>query len=174
MAGNKIRVLARDGETIYRFAIVDQIDDGSGLLLWFHHSQEKVSRHSDGRTWARTAGAGEQVEPAIRVRYSDITQEEIHAVAIPSDLTFRTKPYHGNANEAFVFSTTTLAHNASFAVQLVDPVYLSPALEAWKRHPQYVSAQTCSTNWGGKALIMTVLHDPVSTSSVSSGPQRSC
>ena len=160
-----IRVLAKDQQTHYRFGTVDRIDDGSGLMVWLQHSAEKVSRHSDGKTWIRTAGAGERTEPSIRVPFSNITREVVHAVQIPSDLTYRTKPFHGKTDNAFVFSSTVLNHNPTFAAELVDPTVLPAAMEEWRRNPRYVSAQTCSTGWGGKTLILTVLHDPAVPSS---------
>jgi len=159
-----IRILAKDQQTYYRFGTVDHLDDGSGVLLWLQHSAEKVSRHSDGKTWIRTVGAGEQTLPSVRVPFSDITQEVVHAVQIPSDLTYRTKPFRGKTEDAFVFSSTVLNHHPTFAAELVDPAMLPAAMDAWRRNPRYVSAQTCSTGWGGKTLILTVLHDPAVSS----------
>src|ERR1700758_3869998 len=138
--GQRIRILAKDGQAHYRFGSVDRLDDGSGVMLWLQHSQQKVSRHSDGKTWIRTAGSGMQTQPSLRVPFSDIAHEVVHDVQIPSDLTYRTRQFHGNTDGAFVFSSTVLNHNPRFAAELVDPAMLPAALDAWRRNPGYVSA----------------------------------
>lgn len=155
----QFRVLVQDGDSLYRFAQVDQLDEGQGVLLYFHHSGEKVSRHSDGRTWKREAGAGDVSRPEIRVPFSDIHHEIVHKVSIQADPPPRTKPFLGNSSNAFIFSSTVLPHNAAFAAELVDRSMVEQTLLGWSTRADYVSAQACSTHLVNKALILTVLHD---------------
>ena len=49
--------------------------------------------------------------------------------------------------------------NATFAAEIVDDTRLPNVLDAWHKHPDYVSAQTCRANELGKTVILTVLNN---------------
>ncbi len=91
--------------------------------------------------------------------FSDIQHERISAVPIPVDATNQLPLYHGDrVDDAFVFSSTVMNSNGTFAAEIVDDSQLSETLSAWQACPDYVSAQTCRSNELGKTVILTVLN----------------
>jgi hypothetical protein len=155
---DKFLVLVRDEDTYYKYAKVDWLDEGQGLFLYDYHIGEKLSRHSNGNVYRRPAGAGQHVPPTTAVPFSDITHEVVKQVPIPSNVSVGLEQCsRATPSNAFVFSSTALQSNATFAAELVDDSLLSNVLQAWQNHPDYVSAQTCRANNLGKNVVLTVL-----------------
>lgn len=155
---SKLRILMRDGDAYYKYANVDWLDGGNGLLIYDYASGEKLSRHEDGHIYSRIAGAGEHSAPSTTVPFSDISHETVRQVPIPPEVAPQLQPYQGDESNCFVFSSTCLSSNATFAAEIVDDENLSPVLEMWTQHPDYVSAQTCRSNEAGKSVVLTVLN----------------
>jgi hypothetical protein len=153
-----LRILAQEGNRYFKYAKVDSLEAGNGLLIYDYHTGEKISRHSDGKVYTRVAGSGARVPPSTSVPFSQIQREVVRSVSIPSDATQRMSTYSGNTQNCFIFSSTVLSSNGAFAAEIVDLAALQPALEAWKHHPDYVSAQTYRGTGTGKAVILTVLN----------------
>ena len=99
---DRIDILAESDGTLYKAGKVATLDSGKGVMVYAWGT--KVSRHANGKVYAGPVGSGEAREVSLEVPSSDITTEEIHRTAIPSDLTFRLEPYSGQqAESAFVF-----------------------------------------------------------------------
>lgn len=155
----ELRILVQDGSLYRKYAKVDWLDSGNGVLIYDYQTGRKLSRHSDGRIWDRIGGAGQPASLSTSVPFSDIEHEQVYAVPIPVDATNELPLYHGERiADAFVFSSTVMNSNGTFAAEIVDNSRLSRTLAAWRAHPAYVSAQTCRSNELGKMLILTVLN----------------
>jgi len=153
-----LRILAQEGSRFFKYAKVDLLDGGNGLLIYDYQTREKLSRHSDGKTFSRVPGSASQPPPTTSVPFSQIKREVVKWVSIPSDATLRMSTYSGDTKKSFIFSTTVLKSNGAFAAEVVDSAALEPALDAWKNHPDYVSAQTYRDTGTGKAVILTILN----------------
>ena len=160
----KLRIYARGEAGLYEFAVVDWLDGDNGILLFFHHSKTKLSRHSDGRTYERIAGSGHTREPELRVPFSQISREVVKEVRIPSDLTYgrrvRAGPLPGNG---VAFPASVLASATSFAAEVVDNQLLESTVRAWHEMPACLSLQTWQTSGFAKTLVLTVLSSSSTT-----------
>jgi hypothetical protein len=154
-----LRVLIDDEGRYYRFAKADVMDQGHGLIVWLEPNQIKTSRHSDGRTLSGEAGRGQAREQSLRVPFSDIRHELVCCIPIPSDATITGKPFSGTTGKAFVFPSSALRSNSSFAAELADAEDLPHVLRAWEAHPGVVSAQTWVSSGAGKALVLTIVSE---------------
>ena len=155
---SKLRILVQDGDRFFSYAKVDLLDAGNGLLIYDYASGEKLSRHSDGRTFARVPGSGANPPPTTSVPFSQIRREVVRAVSIPVDVTQRMSTYSGDTTKCFVFSSTVLPSNGTFAAEVVDSGEVEPVLETWRNYPDYVSAQTYRPTGTGKTVILTILN----------------
>lgn len=156
---SKIPILIEQKGTYYKYAKVDSLDAGKGVLIYDYRGGRKISRHADGTRWDRIAGAGEHVPPATSVKYSDIRHEVIWEVPLPVDTLEHLDPLAGTVpSNAFVFSSTVLSSYGTFAAELVADEDVDAVAKAWARNPYYVSAQSCRTNVNGKTLILTALN----------------
>jgi hypothetical protein len=155
---SNLRILAKEGSRFFKYAKVDLLDGGNGLLIYDYCSREKLSRHSDGRQFARVPGVAGGPDPTTSVPFSQIRREVVKEVAIPSNATERMSTYSGDAKKCFVFSSTVLSSNGTFTAEVVDSAELQPVLDAWKNHPEYVSAQTHRPTGTGKTVVLTILN----------------
>jgi len=151
----KINLFVSQESGFYKVGIADWADDGNGLILFFSHNSEKVSRHSDGSTFIGSVGVPRPRE--LRVPFSAIAQERVHEVSLPSDLTTRVPTRSTAPRGAFVFPSGVLSSQASIAAEVVDDKSLDSTLNAWAQYPGTVSAQTVRPNNLGKNLVLTVL-----------------
>ena len=155
---SNLRILAKDGSRFFKYAKVDLLDGGNGLLIYDYYSNEKLSRHSDGKRYARVPGVAGGPQPTTSVPFSQIKREVVKEVAIPANATERMSTYSGDAKKCFVFSSTVLSSNRTFTAEVVDSGELDPVLAAWKNHPEYVSAQTYRPTGTGKTVVLTILN----------------
>lgn len=154
----KLRILVDESGTLYKYANVDWLDGGQGLLIYDYYSGEKLSRHPN-QTYQRVGGAGAHTAPTTELPFSDIEHQVVREARIPSDATQHLPKYHGTAStDAFVFSSTVMQSNGTFAAELVADGRIQETLAAWRRHPDYLSAQTCRSNQQGHSVILTVLN----------------
>jgi hypothetical protein len=153
----KLRILVKDADVYYKYANVDWLDGGQGLLLYDYYTGEKLSRHPN-QIFLRVPGSGQHQAPSTAIPFSSVDQEVIRQVAIPSDLTTQLPKYQGDPADCFVFSSTVISSNGTFAAELVRDSGLQATLAAWERHPEFVSAQTCRANTQGQSVILTLLN----------------
>lgn len=144
----------------YRYAKIDWLDDGDGVLMYEYGPERKLSRHEDGNTFDGVVGQEIDRSATTRIPFSDIEREEIRNVRIPSDLTQNLERLNGSPGpHDFTFSSTVLnASHATFAAEIVDDRNREAVLDLWQEHPDYVSAQTAVSNEAGKSLVLTVLN----------------
>jgi hypothetical protein len=95
-----IRVLAREGDKLFRVGKIAQLDAGNGLMVYTEAPARKQSIHSDGSHWDRCVGAGRRSQPTFRTPPSVTTLQTGVSVPISSDLTYRTRPFLGKAENA--------------------------------------------------------------------------
>ncbi len=155
---SKLPILVQDGDRYFKYAKVDLLDGGNGLLIYDYPTGEKVSRHADGKVYARVPGVGSGAGPSTSVPFSKIQHEIVREVAIPSDATVRGTTFRGDFSKAFIFSSTVLNSRGTFAAEIVADASLEPVLNSWRQHPAYVSAQTYRATGTGKTVILTVLN----------------
>ena len=155
---SKLRILAQEGSRFFKYAMVDLLDSGNGLMIYDYQTREKLSRHSDGKSFSRVAGSGSKPQATTSVPFSQIKREVVKWASIPSDATLRMSTYSGDTEKCFIFSSTVLKSNGAFAAEVADTSALQPVLEAWKNHPDYVSAQTYRATGTGKTVILTILN----------------
>ena len=156
---SKLLILVRDGGKLFKYAKADLLDGGNGLLLYDYQTREKVSRHSDGNVFSRVAGSGHHPQPTTTLPFSEIRHEVVRTVPIRSDATFNLPLCERRrSSNAFVFSSTVMRSNGTFAAEVVDETQLPEVLAAWQDHPDFVSAQTCRPTGHGKTVILTVLN----------------
>jgi hypothetical protein len=156
---SKLRILARDGDRFFSYAKVDLLDGGNGLLIYDYHSGEKLSRHSDGKTFTRVPRSGASPAPTTSVPFSQIKREMVRTVSIPVDATQRMSTYSGDPSKSFVFSSTVLRSNGAFAAEVVDTAELPAVLETYRNRSDYVSAQTYHPTGTGKTVLLTILNE---------------
>ena len=146
-------------EHLYKYAYVDRLDQGDGLLVVIPYIREKASRHRDGETYDGSFGTGEDRPLEVRVPFSEITDEIVKSAPITSGVITEEFRLTGLVPEnALIFSSTVLHSASSFAAQVVDDSRLSKALRAWETHPDVLSAQTYRSNERGKTIILSVIH----------------
>ena len=144
---SKLPILVKEGDRYYKYAKVDLLDGGNGLLIYDYHSGEKVSRHSDGNVYARIPGTGSSLAPTTTIPFSQIEREVVRSVPIPSDTTVRGSTYSGDVSRALVFSSTVLRSNGTFAAEIVADAQLVPVLASWRNHPRLPERANMATYW---------------------------
>ena len=155
---SNLPILVKDGERYFKYAKVDLLDGGQGLLIYDYQTREKISRHADGKTYTRVVGTHSKPSPTTTVPFSQVQREVVRSVPIPSDATVRGSTFRGDVSKALIFSSTVLSSNGTFAAEIVDGGQLKAVLTSWQHHPDYVSAQTYRPAGAGKAVILTVLN----------------
>lgn len=155
-----LRILVHDQERseLRRYAKVDLLDGGNGLMIYDYESRTKLSLHEDGTVYERTAGAGEHTAPGTTIPFSKIQQQTVRQVSIPPDSLTRLPVYTGNPEGHLVFSSTVFPSNGTFAAEIVDDSRVAETRAAWETRPDYVSAQTWRPTGTGKTVFLTILN----------------
>ncbi len=163
MTLKNMRILVKDGDRYYKVGKAATTKQGRDVYITLENTF-KLSRHGDGNVWASPIGESTSAGRSYTLccPTSDVTQEELCNVALPSDLTVRGTPYDiSNLGKggALTFSSTALASsNVSFGAQLVDNSQLSASLNALHQSPGVVSASTYRETGVNKTLVLWVSH----------------
>ena len=167
MALKNMRILVEDGGDYYRVGKADTTKEGRDIYITLNHTFEgryNVSRHGDGNVWAGPISESDQTgrSHTLCCPTSDVTQEMLCNVPLPSDLTVRGTLYDGpqiTDGSAFTFSNTALqSPNVAFGAQLVENSQLSECLEALEQRPGVISASTYRETGVGKTVVLWISH----------------
>ena len=158
MALRKIPVFVRDGESFYKYATIDWLDSGNGVMVHNQASGEKLSRHSNGNTFARVPGSPGGTR-STSVPFSDIEHEIVTQVPIPSSFTWGRRPWtKALPGGAVTFSSTVLESRGTFVAEVAAEHRLAGVVAAYEHHPCFLSAQTHHDNGLGKTLVVSILN----------------
>lgn len=168
-----IRILAEDGGQFFRVGKVAAIDSGYGLMVFTEAPGRKQSIHSDGSHWDRVVELASTGQPIASRPPSETTLRTVTSVTIPSDLTYRSRPFQGDVTDALVFPAQHVATGCSLVAQIAGPEHLDECVRLWQVGDYASSIQTIQPFAGDRALVVTIQPLPASSSSTMSSSWRS-